>query len=176
MEKLSIKLRIVITTLFIIAITGVLLWEYTHDGVVTHYILHSDDMPGISNWWGLIIIPLFTWVVSSFIKIDSNDSTAVQHRNILIRVLILFLIGCSITYIFTVYPESNFPLYITAALVIISFFIPIHKAEYLLGYVLGTFFVFGTFIPVIAGSILWILFYIFYKTPRIIHSFIKTKQ
>jgi len=176
MEKLSIKLRIVITALFSIAVTGVLFWEYTHGGVAKHYILHSDDMPGVSNWWGLIIIPLFTWIVSSFIRINANNSFSIQYRNILIRVLVLFLIGCSISYIFIVYPESNFPLYITSALVIISFFIPVYKAEYLLGYVLGTFFIFGTFIPVIAGSILWILFYIFYKTPRIIHSFIKTKQ
>jgi len=57
MEKLSIKIRIVITTLFIIAVTGALFWEYTHDGVVTHYILQSDDMPGISNWWGVNYYP-----------------------------------------------------------------------------------------------------------------------
>lgn len=176
MEKLSIKLRIVITALFIIAISGVLLWEYTHGGVVKHYILHSDDMPGMSNWWGLIIIPLFTWIVSSFIRIDTTNNISTEHRNILIRGLILFIIGCTISYIFTIYPESNFPLYITGTLVFISFFTPIHKAEYLLGYVLGTFFVFGTFIPVIAGCFLWILFYIFYKTPRIIKTFITSKQ
>ena len=40
-----------------------LVFEHFHGGVVTHYFLQDDTLPGISNWWGLLTLPLATWVV-----------------------------------------------------------------------------------------------------------------
>lgn len=34
-----------------------LAWEYTHGGVVSHHFLDRRDMPAISNWWSLAVLP-----------------------------------------------------------------------------------------------------------------------
>ncbi len=32
--------------------------EYFNGGVVSHNLLAREDLPAISNWWGLLTVPL----------------------------------------------------------------------------------------------------------------------
>lgn len=172
--NLSHKERLFITLFFTIVMIAVLLWEYSHGGISTHYFFQNDDLPGISNWWGLFIIPLYIWLVSGLIQIDPSKNHLKEKRHLLLRGLILVAVGTLISYFFVTNPASDVPFYATIALLVSAFIIPIYKAEYLLGYVLGTLFIFGAFIPVIAGSILWLICYLCFKGPRkLIHLFIK---
>src|SRR6185312_11324004 len=46
---------VALAALFAIAM---LAWEYTHGGVVSHHFLDRRDMPAVSNWWSLAVLPL----------------------------------------------------------------------------------------------------------------------
>lgn len=175
-KQLSIFERVVVTAFFTIATVALLLWEYTHDGVPTHYLLASDDMPGLSNWGGLILIPAFSWIVSGRIRQDTMVNESTEKRNILLRGIGFVIIGGIISYSFITNAESDIPVYVTGVLLILSFFLPIYKAECLIGYVLGSVIIFGTIIPVIAGCVLWTLFYLTYKGPRKLISLATKKK
>ena len=37
-------------------------WEALHGGIATHHLLQSADLPGLSNAWGLLVLPaLAAW-------------------------------------------------------------------------------------------------------------------
>jgi len=176
-KGLSKYQRISITVLFTVMMIATLLWEHYNGGISTHYLLHDDNMPGISNLWGLIIVPIFTWVVSGLVRIQQDGKDKNKHLPVLLRGVYLFLTGALISIFFYQNPESALPLYLTIALLALAFFLPVYKAECLLGYVAGTLFMFGAFIPVIAGTILWLLFFTAYKgTRKITGFFIKNRQ
>ncbi|MFT4567067.1 MAG: hypothetical protein ACI9FN_002031 [Saprospiraceae bacterium] len=41
-----------IISIIAFVIWTVLIWDYFHGGVPSHYLLHDKDMPSIANWWG----------------------------------------------------------------------------------------------------------------------------
>ncbi len=40
-----------------------LLWQYFNGGVPSHHLLHRADLPAISNWWGVAVLPTLTWLL-----------------------------------------------------------------------------------------------------------------
>ena len=49
--------------------TGLLLaWQHLTAGAPAHHLLARADMPAISNWWGLLLLPLLAWVAASRIE------------------------------------------------------------------------------------------------------------
>ncbi|MDB4292211.1 hypothetical protein N9954_02310 [Maribacter sp.] len=173
--KLTLRLRVLITTIVTVLILGHLAWDYFHGGIPTHYMLHSDDLPGIPNWLGAIILPFFTWFL--LIRISKRVNNKVRERESLksigYRFVAAALVSVSIAICFT--NEIDVIDYIMLALFVLAFFIPLYKSEYLLGYVLGASFSFGAFIPVFFGSILALLFFIFYKFTSLIRGLISPK-
>ena len=65
--------------------------------------------------------------------------------------------------------------YIMGSLFILAFFFPLYKSEYLLGWVLGASFTFGAIIPMGFGSLLALIFFIFYKLGKTIVGFFRSK-
>ena len=61
------------------------------------------------------------------------------------------------------------------ALFILAFFKPLYKSEYLLGFVLGATFTFGGMIPMGFGSVLALLFFMFYTIGRILLGLLRSK-
>ncbi|MGC1516195.1 MAG: hypothetical protein WA810_11525 [Maribacter sp.] len=58
----------------------------------------------------------------------------------------------------------------------LAFFFPVYKSEYLVGWVLGSMFTFGAMIPMVFGSILAGLFFIFYYLPRKAWQLVNKKE
>ena len=40
---------------------GPIAWDYAHEGIPTNYILQGNEVPDIPNWWGAIVLPIFTY-------------------------------------------------------------------------------------------------------------------
>lgn len=161
---LTLKNRILFTAIVTLLIWMHLAWDYFHDGVPTHYLLHRKDLPGISNWWGGIAIPLLTWFLLYRIKkriynIDTNGDPK-NLNNVLYAFLGAFLFGVLVSFFFTI--GSEVPGYMIIGLFILSFFIPLYRAEHLLGFVLGMAYTFGGILPIIFGSIFVLVFAIDY--------------
>ena len=167
-QKLTLKKRIIFTGIVILLIWGHLAWDYFHGGVPTHRILRREDLPGISNWWGGIVLPLFTWFLLYLIqnRMDKNDKSNINSNLIhfIYRFLGAFLFGILLSFFFTI--GSDIPGYMMIAIIPLSFFIPLYRPEYLLGFVLGMTYTFGAILPLGIGIILTVICIISYKFIR----------
>lgn len=167
-EKLTLKIRAIFTGIVTMLVWTHLAWDYFHEGVPTHHVLHREDLPGISNWWGGIILPLLTWFLLYLIQKRMNENDRLNVKNNLIyfvyRFLGALLFGILLSFFFTI--GSDIPGYMMIGVILLSFFIPLFRAEYLLGFLLGMTYTFGAILPIVIGIVLTIIFIITFKFVR----------
>ena len=126
-------------------------WELTHGGVKSHHLLADPDLPAISNWWGLLILPALGWVASrTFTGRVRNNEGAVTRA--VAGFVGAAVVGIALSAAFTAGYESVssglFYGVLASGLVL-----PIYRAEYIFGFVLGMTFVFGSVLPLIAALV-----------------------
>lgn len=165
-KKVSLKRRVLFTALVTSLYWGNLIWDYLHQGVPSHYLLHRKDFPEISNWWGGIVVPIFTWfMLYRIAKRVNKDKT---RQNTLFKTIYNLLgslsFGIVLSFLFAA--GSSIPDYMMVGAILISFFVPLYKAEFLLGYVLGMSYAFGGVISIASGVILLVIFIIMYLLIR----------
>ncbi len=176
--KLPLKLRIVITAFITLLVWGHITWDFFHGGIPTHYLLHDDNLPGIPNWLGGLALPFFTWFLLYRIhkRIDKPEMpvTSERLRSVISRFLLAMGISIAISIFFTF--EIDVIDYIMLTIFVLAFIFPLYKSEYLLGWVIGSTFTFGAIIPIGFGSIFALIFFILYKSPRMIKGFLTKKN
>lgn len=148
------KIKTIIVGLVTALIFTFLLWEHFHGGVTSHHILHSEDLPAISNWWSGLLLPILTWFLLTRVekRLDQNGTETQQSNNAMNKVDWIFMVGlmlgivlaASFTYAFR--PFLDNVLYI---LIVLSFFIPLYYAEFILGFILGMTYTFGAILPTV---------------------------
>ena len=177
-DKLSLRRRIGITAVVSLLIWCHLAWDYFHGGIPTHFLFHDKDLPGIPNWWGGLVLPIFTWFLLFRIhkRIDNSEISLRSEslRKVILRFFAAALVAIAISVCFMNGIEVTD--YIMGSLFVLAFIFPLYKSEYLLGWVLGSTFSFGAMIPIGFGSILALLFFIFYKTSKLILGFFNSKE
>lgn len=154
--SLSFNNRLLITAISTLAFSLILIQEYVGGGVATHYLLHDKDLPGFSNWWGLITIPAVTWIALSLIK---NQSTESIPKGATLRFLAALLFGMTMSLAWNLSLESLM-LYLMLGAILLSLFILLYRPEIFLGFVLGMMLTFGAILPIIIGVVLFIIFMI----------------
>ncbi|WP_436515071.1 hypothetical protein [Ekhidna sp. To15] len=156
--NLSFNNRLLITGISTLAFCLILLQEYLNGGVATHYLLHDKDLPGFSNWLGLLTIPAMTWITLILIKNQSSASTFVDRIQFrFFGAALLFGIIMSLSWNFGL---ENLMLYMMLGGILLSLFILLYRPEIFLGFVLGMMLTFGAILPIIIGVVLFILFMI----------------
>ena len=164
-EKLYFNYRVIFTVFVTLLVWTNLIWDYFHDGVVTHHFLHREDLPGVSNWWGIITIPLFTWLLVSQIVKSVNITSETNKFNYAVYGFVgALLFGITLSIFFII--GSKFPQNMMIGAFVLSFFIPLYKAEILLGFIIGMTYTFGGVLPILIGLVLIILFTFTYKIIR----------
>jgi hypothetical protein len=135
-----------------------LLWQYFHGGIPAHHFLADEDMPLVSNGWGALVIPIFTWLMMFRIEKrlfktkDIIDFPSTTLYSLLGSLLFGIALGLSIYYQFKTF-SGNVPL----ILFVLALFVPTYRSEYYLGFVLGLTWYIGGVLPVLVGSV-FILF------------------
>lgn len=130
-------------------------WEHTHGGVPAHHLLNSPDLPAVSNWWGLLVVPLLVWFLVG--RIQRRAATLVQagsrerFRTIaLSRFAVAFLWGAALALAFTLgHPAVAWIFFGAFAAALIA---GAWRAEYVLGFALAMSFTFGAVLPVLIAS------------------------
>ena len=89
--KLSLVNRIVITCIVLVFIALTLVWEHFNGGVQTHYFLQDDTLPGISNYWGLLVGAILTWVTLYRIQFRVKQLPEIEKKNSLKKARWLYL-------------------------------------------------------------------------------------
>jgi hypothetical protein len=165
------KIRLLITAIIAIATWSLLAWDYYHSGVPTHHILHREDLPAISNWWGGLLLPLLAWFLLYRVQKrlmrehpeTSKISALPLDRFYGLAIALSFGILLSISFAFG---YDNVSGYMFFALFILALFWPIYRAECLLGLVIGMTFTFGAVLPTAFGALLVLVSAVLYLYVR----------
>jgi uncharacterized membrane protein YeaQ/YmgE (transglycosylase-associated protein family) len=126
-------------------------WESTHGGVQSHHLLNRADLPAISNWWGLLFLPVLGWLASRVV-----DHRVASRGGTVARALAAFagalLLGAALSVAFATRSQAAasgiFFSILAAGLVVRTY-----RAEYVFGFVLGMTFVFGSVLPTLVASV-----------------------
>jgi hypothetical protein len=177
-QKIFSKITIVFTIFITIAVLIMLIWEYYHGGVSGHHFLKRKDMPFISNWWGLLLLPLVTFLSLKRIGKRINFNQGLSNQDFIKHHLLPFLMALLFGILIVVFSStgnSEISYFMFLALFVVALFIPIFKAEYFLGFILGLSYSFGGALPVVIAIVLATIFYIIFNYIRPIFIFIGTK-
>ncbi|MDQ6769716.1 MAG: hypothetical protein M3Z54_06985 [Gemmatimonadota bacterium] len=152
-EQQRPQLRLYLTGLVLLAEGAHLTWEHFHGGVVSHHILHRSDMPAISNWWGVLLLPALTWFLTGRIQKRLALDSAGKGTTVVLGFVGSLLYGILLAVSFTNHFES-IASYLFQGMLLLAILLPVYRAECVLGFVLGMAFTFGAVLPTVAGSII----------------------
>jgi hypothetical protein len=144
---------------FVIALTcacvAQLLWQQWHGGVPSHHFLARADMPAISNWWGALLVPVLAWTLTGLVqaRLKALGPDRVLADAALSRTLLAFAgaltYGATLALLFTLDPEHQALSVLFFGLPVVGLFLPVFRAEYVLGLYLGMLLTFGPVIPLV---------------------------
>lgn len=148
--------------------TGVLLaWQQATTGVPSHHLLARPDMPAISNWWGLLLLPLLAWVAAS--RIVARYGGAAQASGAAPGFAGGLLFGGAVALFFSL-GRADLCEYMMQGLLLLALFYPIYRSETLLGFAFGMTYAFGPVLPVLVACVLAVGGYVLYQLPRVLWS------
>ncbi|MBL0358218.1 MAG: hypothetical protein IPP72_15710 [Chitinophagaceae bacterium] len=170
-EKSFLNTRLRFTAIITIAIWLLLAWDHYHGGVPSHHLLARKDLPAISNWWGGLLLPLLTWFLlyRTQKRLMYNNIEKATLPKISLDILYGFVAALFFGVLLSVFfmlGNRDIPGYMLIALFVLSLFLPVYRAECMLGFVLGMTFTFGTVLPTIIGSLLVLITAVLYLYVR----------
>ncbi|QIX60156.1 hypothetical protein FY528_01450 [Hymenobacter lutimineralis] len=164
------KIRLYSTAIVTFAIWSLLAWDYSHGGVPSHHILNNKDLPGISNWWGGLLLPCLTWfLVYRVQKMITHQNepyeTSDYQQYVLYRFAGALIFGVLLSVFFSFgYTDlaGNMILLLFPA----ALFFQLYRAECLLGFIIGMTYTFGGVLPVGIGLIFALISAVLYLLIR----------
>ena len=159
-----------------ITIWSLLLWQYSHGGVPSHYFLQRADMPELSNWWGGISLPFLSWLALTRIESRILKSPTEQQPKLCKQVLISFVIalgyGAILSFSF-VNGYATVPTIMFPSILVFALFFRVYREEFILGFILSMSITFGGILPVIFGTMIALASASLYFLGQFISSKIK---
>ena len=159
-----------------LAIWSLLLWQYLHAGVPSHYLLQRADLPEISNWWGGILLPFLTWLamvrVQKRIVKPPTENRSLLCKQVFISFILALCYGAMLAISF-VKGYTDISAVLFPAILIFALFFRVYRAEFILGFILSMSITFGAVLPTIFGAIIASASAIVYFVVRFIYSQVK---
>lgn len=143
--RTSVTITIAMVMAFLLA------WQHVHGGVPAHHLLADPGMPALSNWWGLLTLPLLAWFLLG--RIDTRrkaDPAAVPRMALALGGALLY--GAAMATLFTT-GHAGITNAMAMSIFVLALFLPLYRAEYVLGFVIGMSWSFGAILPMIAAAI-----------------------
>jgi hypothetical protein len=166
--KISVNRLIYVTAPVTLYVWALLLWDYTHKGVPVHHFMARSDIPGFSNWWGGLLIPLLTWFLMYRLRQRLNNAGTDQLPRPVIYAFLGALVYAVTLCVFFSLGIEDVPFYMLISLFALSLFFPIYRAEFFLGLVLGMTYTFGGVLPVFIVSVLSAIGAVLYTSARLV--------
>lgn len=168
MNLTRIHYAIVITVS--ITIWSLLIWQHFTNGVPSHHPLANEEYPAISNWWGALLLPLITWylvrrTIQRLHHIHSMDIFSRASREALLAGIVAMAFSTTLAWCFLNGYEPYAGWMLQGAL-LCSLFIPLYRAEYLLGFILGMTYTIGAVLPTVIGAIYCVICAVVYLLIR----------
>lgn len=164
------RIRLALTGLVTIAYWALLLWQHAHDGVPRHHLLARADLPSFSNWWGAITVPALIWFLTGRVQVRLAAARSAGGGADLFRSA-RFAFGGAALYAAALagaflIERREVSSVLFQALPLLGLLLPIYRAEYVLGFVLGLTYAFGPVLPVIIASVLALVSLLLHLTVR----------
>lgn len=134
----------------LLAVTVLLVWEHLHGGVATHHLMRSATMPGLSNFWGLVLVPALAFWAGG--RIARRLAAGTRAATVLAGAALALLLGVGLSAAFSAGHE-DLTAAIFAAVLLLGVVLQGHRAECWLGFVLGMSVTFGMVIPIVIGGV-----------------------
>lgn len=139
-------------TLAIAVVMAVLLgWQHLHGGVPAHHFLADPTLPLLSNWWGLLTLPLLAWCLLGRIERRRKAAPRAAHGDSAAFMGAL-VFGAVLSLLFTAGRDEATST-MAQAVFVIALFYPVHRAACVLGFVIGMTWTFGAVLPMIAAGV-----------------------
>ena len=128
--------------------------EHFTGGVRSHHLLDRPDLPAISNWFGLIVMPVLGWLLDRrFHRSSSQTIPSRSSVSLCVCLVCAVLYGAAMATTFALGALAMtstlfFGLFLFAAI------FPIYRIEYIAGFVVGMAFVFGAVLPCLVAVVL----------------------
>jgi hypothetical protein len=143
------RTKLTITIAMVMAF--LLAWQHVNGGVPAHHLLADPSRPALSNWWGLLTLPLLAWFLLG--RIDARrvaDPAAVPRMQLAFGGALLY--GAALATLFTA-SHASVTDSMALAIFVLALFLPVYRAEYVLGFVIGMTWSFGAILPMIAAAV-----------------------
>lgn len=144
-----------------VAIWALLIWEHFHGGVPSHSLFARKDMPAISNWWGGILLPLLTFLGINRIQ-KRIETTQQSVSSIIISFVIAFVYALTLVY-FYYQDNSTVTGIMFQGLFVLGLILPLYRAEFFLGFVMGLTYSFGAILPTFISSVVVLVSFVAHK-------------
>ena len=167
MNAASSRHRLLLTLLALCAELGLLAREHFNGGVLAHHLLANPDLPAVSNWWGLLLVPLLTWWTVGSVGRRAQRAAS-EGRALKPAPLLAFL--CALAYgggMAALFAAGN-PLvdYLFFGLLGLALVVRLWHPEYLLGFVLAMSFVAGPILPAMFGAVIALFSWLVHTAAR----------
>lgn len=132
---------------------ALLAYEHFNGGVQSNYLLDRPDLPLISNWFGLIVLPLLGWLLGVRLRNHLTSSTGSR-----LPIGIWAGLVCSLLYGAALATSCELaPFTITSGLLLglllLAVVLPIYRIECIFGFVVGMTFTFGAVLPALVAVV-----------------------
>lgn len=151
--------RFCYVALVVLAEMAHLAWEYFHGGVRTHHFLARADMPSISNWWGLLLLPVLTWFVTGRIQRRivrgslGHPTETKLPASVMVGFVGALLFGVVLS-LAAMSGNATIAEYLFLGMLLLALLLPVYRAECVLGFALGMTVAVGAVLPTIIGSVI----------------------
>ena len=103
------------------------------------------------------------FVLHDLLKVSEQDIPK-SRKEMISRFLQALVFGILLSILFTM--GSPVPGYMMLIAIVLSFFLPLYRPEYLLGLILGMSYTFGANLSILAAIVLMLIFLVAYKLIR----------
>ncbi len=127
-----------------------LTFEHFTGGVQSHHLLARPDLPEISNWFGMLVLPLLGWLAGLRVRgvADRSESPA----GLIAGFVIALLYGAALASGFE-FDQPAVTSTLFFGLFAFAVVLPIYRAECIFGFVVGMTFTFGSVLPTLIASV-----------------------
>ena len=122
-------------------------WEALHGGIVTHHFMRNGSLPGLSNAWAVLILPLLAFWAARQVQQRGGRPAAA-----LLGFALALLLGAAVSVAFR-HGDEALTAGVFFSAVALGIALPGYRAECLLGWVLGMGWTFGPVIPLAFGAV-----------------------
>jgi len=168
--------RILLTLLAFGAEAGILVWEYLNGGVRSHHLLANPDLPAVSNWWGLLLIPLLTWWTMTQLRrrIERSAQPSAQGFAALAAFVCALAYGVALSLLIS--HGSMLVDYAFFGLLALALVLRLWHGEYVLGFVFGMGFVIGPVLPALFGAMVSLFSWMVHTAWRVLWRKVRARR